>query len=139
MKNQGKDLEETEDERQKEMEVRHLGHVRRSSARSGRRVLFLRWFPLHPGLEQTETGEISSQGGAAGYYRREGEGKHGHGPQEDRGVDDGERQSRDPTNQGGEGGVGEEPEKDAEHLQLVQSQQEVKLTQETFNVSSLNV
>lgn len=47
MKNQGKDLEETEDERQKEMEVRHLGHVRRSSARSGRKVLFLRWFPLH--------------------------------------------------------------------------------------------
>lgn len=47
MKNQGNDLEETEDERQKEMEVRHLGHVRRSSGRSGRKVLFIRWFHLH--------------------------------------------------------------------------------------------
>lgn len=44
MKNQRKDLE---DEIQKQMEVRHLGHVRRSSARSGQKVLFIRWFPLH--------------------------------------------------------------------------------------------
>lgn len=92
-----------------------------------------------PAPEQTETGGRSSQGGAAGYYRGEGEGKHGHGPHEDRGVDVGERQSHDPTNQGGEGGVGEEPEKVGEDVQLVQSQQEVKLTQETFNVPSLKV
>lgn len=47
MKNQRKDLEETEDEIRKQREVRHVGHVRRSSARSGRKVLFICWFPLH--------------------------------------------------------------------------------------------
>lgn len=47
MKNQRKGLKETEGEIQKQLKVRHLGHVRWSSARSGRKVLFIRWFPLH--------------------------------------------------------------------------------------------
>lgn len=44
-KNQRKDLEETEDELQEQMEVRHLSRVRRSTACSGRRSC-VRLFPL---------------------------------------------------------------------------------------------
>lgn len=82
---------------------------------------------VSPGLEGPETGPRSSEEGAAGHDRGEDKGKDGHGLGEHRGAAEGERQTHDAENQGGEEGAGEEGGKATEEVQL-QSQQEVKAT-----------
>lgn len=100
MKNQRNDLEETEDDIRKQMEVRHQVPERLPAPCFGRR--FCSDSSASPGLEQPETGERAYQGGAAEHDRGELKGKRGHVPSEDRGVDEEERQTHGPKDQGGQ-------------------------------------